>query len=376
MHRLHVFRTLSRHPSDCILLGHPGLFPGTRRIASSSTECYFVALCFPYSTIHHTIFTVIYFCLHSPTSPSSNMEPTANQVRNHNSTKNQEAHLERALHVHWSGQPIFMANQMFELPTQPLSRVMEIANVQAIIVLIKQDDDDSDREISEDESNDVGEPTFSSVIEEYDLGDRREVLDPNLVRCDKTLRTTRVPLPKKCRHADTVIAGTWLPNLRHPAGAIAPPWLKCRKSTINILCESDVIPPHALPLPEAGGDQNVPQPKASGYHNVPQHQKATVEVAKQYMAAIVFPKTPWSITSDEKYSMVKKEWKLAIEAQDRQRALAGAPIGSPSVCQLPGGPSLKIDLQTREAVSVYSVFCSPIGLMMITPDIYIVKTRD
>jgi len=70
------------------------------------------------------------------------------------------------------------------------------------------------------------------------------------------------------------------------------------------------------------------------------------------MEAIVFTKDPWPIFSDDKYSMVEEAWKLVIEAQDRQRALAGAPVGSPSVCQLPGGPSLKIDPQTPEAVSL------------------------
>jgi hypothetical protein len=43
--------------------------------------------------------------------------------------------------------------------------------------------------------------------------------------------------------------------------------------------------------------------------------------------------------------MVEDGWTLAIEAQDRQWALAGAPVGTPSVCPLPGGPSLEIDLQ-------------------------------
>ena len=56
--------------------------------------------------------------------------------------------------------------------------------------------------------------------------------------------------------------------------------------------------------------------------------------------------TPWPIIYDEKYSMVEEDWKLLIEAQDCQRALAGASVGTPSVCQLPGGPSLKIDPQT------------------------------
>jgi hypothetical protein len=44
--------------------------------------------------------------------------------------------------------------------------------------------------------------------------------------------------------------------------------------------------------------------------------------------------------------MVEEDWKLAIEAQDRQRALAGAPLGTPSVFQLPSSLSLKIDPQT------------------------------
>jgi len=61
---------------------------------------------------------------------------------------------------------------------------------------------------------------------------------------------------------------------------------------------------------------------------------------------MVFTMTPWSILSDDKYSMVEEAWKLLIEAQDCQQALAGAPVGTPSVCQFPGGPSLKIDLQT------------------------------
>jgi hypothetical protein len=95
------------------------------------------------------------------------------------------------------------------------------------------------------------------------------------------------------------------------------------------------------------------------------------------MEALVLTKTPWPIISDEMYSMVDEAWKLAIEGQDRQWALAGAPVGAPSVCQLPGGPFLKIDLQTREAVSVYCVFCSSIGLMMIQNlESYVVKTKD
>jgi len=63
---------------------------------------------------------------------------------------------------------MFIADQMFELPTQTWSIVLEIANVQTII-LMKQDDNDTDWEISENESEDLGESTLSSDIEEDDL---------------------------------------------------------------------------------------------------------------------------------------------------------------------------------------------------------------
>jgi len=103
---------------------------------------------------------------------------------------------------------------------------------------------------------------------------------------------------------------------------------------------------------KSSGDQNIPQPKASSDQNVPQHQMGTFEIANRFMEAIVFIKNPWPIISDDKYSMVEEACKLAIESQDRQQALAGAPVGAPSVCRLPGGPSLKIDPQTREAASL------------------------
>jgi hypothetical protein len=70
------------------------------------------------------------------------------------------------------------------------------------------------------------------------------------------------------------------------------------------------------------------------------------------MEAIVYTIMPWAILSDDKYLIVEEGWKPAIEAQDRQRALAGAPVGTPNVCQLPGGLSLKTDPETGEAFSL------------------------
>jgi len=216
-------------------------------------------------------------------------------------------------------------------------------------------DDETDQEIGDDESEDTGVSTISSDIEEDNLDHQQEVLDPGQAHRDRSLRTTRVPLSKTRSRAYTVIARPPLPNSRNLPVAMAPPLLECQTSALlNKSSESDHAPSgRALVLlNKSSGDQNIPQPKASSDQDVPQHQKATCEVAKRFMEAIVFTVSPWPILSDDKYLMVEEAWKLAIEAQDRQWALAGAPVGTPSVCQLPGGPSLKIDPQTREAVSL------------------------
>ena len=191
--------------------------------------------------------------------------------------------------MHDRRQPISIANQMFRHPTQPSSIVLETANVQPII-LKKQDDDDINREISNDESEDLGESTVSCNIEEDDFDIRHEVLLLRQARRDQPIRTTRVPPPKKRSCADTVIARAPLPNPQHPAGAIAPPLLKRQMSVINLSPESDIV--QALPLPKSGGDQNVPQPKGGGNHNVPEHQEAALEVVKRFMEVIVFTTTP------------------------------------------------------------------------------------
>lgn len=70
------------------------------------------------------------------------------------------------------------------------------------------------------------------------------------------------------------------------------------------------------------------------------------------MEAVVFTETLWGIISNDKYSMVEHALQLAIDAQDSQQALARTPVGIPSVRQLPGSPSLKLDLQTRESVTL------------------------
>jgi hypothetical protein len=189
---------------------------------------------------------------------------------------------------------------MFKLPTQPSSIGLEIANFRGIIRK-KQNDNNTDREISENESEDPGESTLSSDIEPDDLGNQKEVLHLDQARRDKTIQTTMVPLPMNRSRADTVLARTSLQNLQHLAGAIAPPFLKRQKSTIDILSKSDVVRAQALQLPKTGGDQNVHQPQAGRDHNVPQQPKATFEEAKRFMEAIVFTKTPWPIISDEKY---------------------------------------------------------------------------
>jgi len=87
--------------------------------------------------------------------------------------------------VHLRRQPIFIADQMFEL--QPLCVVLEIANVRALIHM-KQDADDTDREAtSDDDSEDAGESTLSANIEEDNVDNQQEVEHLDQARCDKII---------------------------------------------------------------------------------------------------------------------------------------------------------------------------------------------
>ena len=75
---------------------------------------------------------------------------------------------------------------MFELPTQPSSIVLEIANVHNIIVK-KQDDDDTNRVISENICENPGVSTMSSDIEEDYLHNQQEDLHLDLACHDRTI---------------------------------------------------------------------------------------------------------------------------------------------------------------------------------------------
>jgi len=183
-------------------------------------------------------------------------------------------------------------------------------------------DDDSDQDIGDDkskgESADTGESTLSTDINEDKLNHQQEVLLLGQAHRNKWLRTTQVPLPKIGSRANTVIACPPLPNSWKPPGSMAPPQLKCQKSALpNKSPESDHAPSAlALPRSKSSGDQDAPQPKASSDQNVPQHQKATFEVVKRFMEAIVFTKTTQPRLSDDKYSMVEEVRKLAITAHN------------------------------------------------------------
>ena len=105
---------------------------------------------------------------------------------------------------------------MFKLPTQLLIIVLEIANVWAMI-LVKLDDDNTDREISNDKSEDPRESRLSSNIKEDDLENWQKVLHSDQASYDKTIRITRVPLTKKRSRADTccTVSGVLCPESLH-----------------------------------------------------------------------------------------------------------------------------------------------------------------
>jgi len=67
------------------------------------------------------------------------------------------------------------------------------------------------------------------------------------------------------------------------------------------------------------------------------------------MKVIVFTETDGLILSNKKYATVGNASQHAFEDQDYEQTLADARVSGTSVCQLPDGESLKIDLQTSKA---------------------------
>jgi len=238
--------------------------------------CYCIALnlIFPASTLCPT--------LSNFRSLLQQMESMPSQLRNHYSQKNQEAHLEKQL--------VYKKAANCHCPTNDCLPIICLCASDcgwpiSPISLMNQDDE-TDQEIGDDDSEDTIESPVSSDIEEDNLDHQQEILHLGQACLDKSLCSTKVPLPKKCSHADTVIACPPLPNSRNLPAAMAPPLLTQQKSSLlNKVSVSDHAPSAwALVLPKkSSGDQNIPQPKASSDQNVPQHQKATFVVAKRFM---------------------------------------------------------------------------------------------
>jgi hypothetical protein len=134
MNPRHVFRTLSRHALNCILL-----------------DC--VLLCCPgFLLFHYTSYYINLYILLS-TFPTSLYQTWNLRLARWGITIHRRINkhtFREHLHMYSRRQPIFIPNQMFQLSNQLSSISLEIAIIQDII-LIKKDDDDTDRMISNDD---------------------------------------------------------------------------------------------------------------------------------------------------------------------------------------------------------------------------------
>lgn len=156
----------------------------------------------------------------------------------------------------------------------------------------------------------------------------------------------------------------------------------CSTPKVNLSCHSIGVGPCII-RPGKGANQQVSwrttcsAPNGSSDQNISKDPKATVELAKTFMEATVFTMNPSPILSNDMHWMVEEAWKQAVEYQDHQRALEGVPVDAPSVYQMSGGPTLKINWQTWQAE--WPEYC----LMLLyqtygcwlPPQIYIVKTE-
>jgi len=228
------------------------------QIAFFFTMCNFLLHSSHYSVALNLIFTVYTFCPTVPNFLSSlpQMEPTPSKVRNHYSQKHQEAHFERALALK-KATNVDCPSHVYH--PNICHRALCCGWLISLISSLTQDDD-TDLEISDDESENPRVSTLSFYIEEDDLDHQQEILRLFQALRDKSFPTMIVSLPKKQCHVNTVITHPPLPISRNPPRAMAPPLLKWQKSTLlNKISESVGAPStQALPLHKSTGDLNVP----------------------------------------------------------------------------------------------------------------------
>jgi len=153
------------------------------------------------------------------------MEPMPSQVRNDNSQKNHEAHLEGTLG--------FKKTAKLHCPSNDCIPMICICTsycgwLMTPTSLVKQDVN-TDREIAGGKTEDTAESTVSSDIEadNFDLQQHIQLLGK--VRWDKSFQTTRVPLRMKQSSANAIIVHPPLRNSPKLPGSMAPPPLKCQK---------------------------------------------------------------------------------------------------------------------------------------------------
>jgi hypothetical protein len=192
----------------------------------------------------------------------------------------------------------------------------------------------------DEHDNEYLDPDLTHSDDSSDGEDDLGKPEPPVRRSKGVPRKTVVPAQKKRSQADTTV----LPRLGlRSTSAVPKPPTKRTKSNTNL----------RVSLQPGTTSESVPVVATTRTkdQSVPENNKKTFELAKDFLATLLFTKNPWPLTKEEKYELIAESWKLSIEAQDCQRRVAGAPENSPSVCQQTGGPSKDIDFQTREAVS-------------------------
>jgi hypothetical protein len=80
-------------------------------------------------------------------------------------------------------------------------------------MLMQQNANDMDWEMSENNSEDLRESTLSSDIYNHQLHNHQDVLHSDQVHHDTTIQTIRLPLSTTPSHADTFSVCTSLPDL-------------------------------------------------------------------------------------------------------------------------------------------------------------------
>jgi hypothetical protein len=176
----------------------------------------------------------------------------------------------------------------------------------------------------EDEYDDESDSDFESEVREQDRPRSNEESVPGA----KRPRSDTYPAPRR---------------MKSRLDMHCPPQTSSERSLTPVNLSTGARKPSRPPMSTVSSSTREDQ--------IPPANRRVFELAKSFLASLVFTKVPWPATSEAEFDLCDIAWEEALESMSMQMRAVGALKPDEDVHQRPEGPSFNMDAVTRGVVS-------------------------